>query len=290
MSQMSFFEHLEELRKRLIISLLAVVIGMAVAWPLVPTVQRFMQRPLQEASITQKWYYSMQTWAAQKYPELTRSLGVKPVLPKVEPHKLNYMAPLEPFFVQMKISLVAGLALALPIILFQVWLFLAPALYPREKKYVYFFIPTGTAAFILGDLFFLYLVWPLIISFSLAYESEFLFSMLNLTHFINFCLRLLVLFGLIFELPLVLLILARSGVVQLDFLRRQRRLAILLSALVAAFHADVVTMTVIAIPIYAMYELSILAIRVFGGSPRRAEEGEPAPAPAADPGLGPPAD
>jgi sec-independent protein translocase protein TatC len=287
---MSFFEHLEELRKRLIISLLALFIGMAVAWPLVPAVQRFMQRPLQEASLTQKWYYSMQTWAAQKYPELTRSLGLKPVPPKVEPHKLNYMAPLEPFFVQMKISLVAGLALALPIILYQVWLFLAPALYPHEKKYVYFFIPTGTVAFILGDLFFLYLVWPLIISFSLAYESEFLFSMLNLTHFINFCLRLLVLFGLIFELPLVLLILARTGVVQLDFLRSQRRLAILLSAVVAAFHADVVTMTVIAIPIYAMYELSILAIRVFGGSPRRAEAGEPEPVPAADPGLGPPAD
>jgi sec-independent protein translocase protein TatC len=287
---MSFMDHLEELRKRLVISFIALVIGMAVAWPLVPAVQHFMQRPLQEASITQKWYYSMQTWAAQKYPELTRSLGVKPVPPKVEPHKLNYMAPLEPFFVQMKISLVAGLALALPIILYQVWLFLAPALYLHEKKYVYFFIPTGTAAFILGDLFFLYLVWPLIISFSLAYESEFLFSMLNLTHFINFCLRLLVLFGLIFELPLVLLILARTGVVQLDFLRRQRRVAILLSALVAAFHADVVTMTVIAIPIYAMYELSILAIRVFGGSPRRTEEAEPAPAPVADPGLGPPAD
>jgi sec-independent protein translocase protein TatC len=72
------------------------------------------------------------------------------------------------------------------------------------------------------------------------------------------------LFGLIFELPLVLLVLNWAGVVQLDFLRRQRRLAVLLSAVVAAFHADVVTMTVIAIPIYGMYEISMLFIRLFG--------------------------
>ena len=119
-------------------------------------------------------------------------------------------------------------------------------------------MPFGTVAFILGGLFFLYMVWPLIISFSLAYESEYLYSMLNLTQYVNFCLRLLLLFGLVFELPLVLLILNWARVVKLDTLRRQRRLAILLSAVVAAFHADVVTMTAIAIPIYGMYEISIL--------------------------------
>jgi sec-independent protein translocase protein TatC len=287
---MSFLEHLEELRKRLIISLIALVIGMALAWPLVPAVQRFMQRPLMEPSLTQKWYYGLQTWAAQKYPDLTRRLGGEPAPPKVTPHKLNYMAPLEPFFVQMKISLVTGLALALPIILYQLWLFFAPALYPNERKYVYYFVPTGTAAFIVGDLFFLYLVWPLIISFSLAYESDTLFSMLNLTHFVNFCLRLMLLFGLIFQMPLVLLILARAGLVHLDFLRRQRRLAILLSAVVAAFHADVVTMTVIAIPIYAMYEISILTIRLFGGPASQPADATPAAVPAAESGVGPPAD
>ena len=290
MTQMSFLEHLEELRKRLIISLIALVIGMALAWPLVPAVQRFMQRPLMEPSLTQKWYYGLQTWAAQKYPDLTRRLGGEPAPPKVTPHKLNYMAPLEPFFVQMKISLVTGLALALPIILYQLWLFFAPALYPNERKYVYYFVPTGTAAFIVGDLFFLYLVWPLIISFSLAYESDTLFSMLNLTHFVNFCLRLMLLFGLIFQMPLVLLILARAGLVHLDFLRRQRRLAILLSAVVAAFHADVVTMTVIAITIYAMYEISILTIRLFGGPASQPADATPAAVPAAESGVGPPAD
>jgi sec-independent protein translocase protein TatC len=284
---MSFLEHLEELRKRLIISIIAVVIGMAIAWPLVPTVQKIITRPLNEPSITQRWHYAIESFVLQKFPNAAKNFGLeKPEPPKVNPHKLNYMAPLEPFFVQMKISLISGLALAFPLILYQMWLFFAPALYPKERRIVVFFIPLGTVAFILGDLFFLHLVWPLVISFSLRYESEFLFSMLNLTSFVNFCLRLLILFGLIFELPLILLILARVGLVEVDFLRRQRRTAILLSAVVAAFHADVLTMMAIAIPIYLMYELSILTVRLFGRpAPREDEEAEPLPA---ETGLDPP--
>jgi sec-independent protein translocase protein TatC len=290
---MSFLEHLEELRKRLIISLIALFIGMGVAWPLVPTVQRFITRPLQEPSVIQKWSYSLESWVAEKFPHMAQRLGVEPAPPQVNPHKLNYMAPLEPFFVQMKIALITGLALAFPFILYQMWLFFAPALHPHEKRYFYYFIPIGTVAFILGDLFFLQLVWPLIISFSLRYESEFLFSMLNLTHFVNFCLRLLLLFGLIFQLPLVLLVLARVGVVKLDALRRQRRLAILLSAVVAAFHADLLTMTAIAIPLYGMYEISILGVRLFGGPAcRPLQTGAASPYPEAVPkaDLGPPAE
>ena len=267
---MSFLDHLQELRKRLIVIIIAMFIGMAIAWPLTPTVQRYIQRPLREPSITQKWQYDLAAWAVKKFPTLTKTLHIKATPPKVTPHKLNYMAPLEPFFVQMKISLITGLGLAFPVVLYQIWLFFAPALYTHEKKYVYYFVPLGTVAFILGDLFFLNMVWPLIISFSLAYESDILFSMLNLTQFINFCLRLLLLFGLVFELPLILLILARAGVVRLDFLRRNRRVAVFLSAVIAAFHADVVTMFAVAIPMYCMYELSILAVRFFGG--RRAVE------------------
>jgi sec-independent protein translocase protein TatC len=287
MTTMSFLEHLEELRQRLIVCVVAILICMVIAWPLVPKVQEYITRPLQEPSVTQKWSYAAESWIIQKFPDLAHRLGVNPQPPAVNPHRLNYMAPLEPFFVQMKIAMITGLALAFPLILYQMWLFFAPALYPQEKKIIYYFLPIGTIAFILGDIFFLKMVWPLIISFSLRYESEFLFSMLNLTQFVNFCLRLLLLFGLIFELPLILLILARVGIVRVDFLCRQRRVAILLSAVVAAFHADVLTMTAIAIPLYAMYELSILTVRMFGGPHSRGEEPAPEPVPA-EPGLGPP--
>ncbi len=287
MTTMSFLEHLEELRHRLIVCVVAVIICMAVSWPLVPTVQRFITRPLQEPSVTQKMSYVLETWVTQRFPDLAHRVGLNPEPPKVNPHRLNYMAPLEPFFVQMKIAMITGLALAFPLILYQMWLFFAPALYPKEKKIIYYFLPVGTVAFVLGDFFFLKLVWPLIISFSLRYESPFLFSMLNLTQFVNFCLRLLLLFGLIFELPLILLILARVGLVRVDFLCRQRRVAILISAVVAAFHADVLTMGAIAIPLYGMYELSILTVRLFGGPYSRGLDPEPAPVPA-EPGLGPP--
>lgn len=95
--------------------------------------------------------------------------------------------------------------------------------------------------------------------------------MLNLTQYVNFCLRLLLLFGVIFELPLVFLILGRAGLVTREMLAGQRRLAILLSAVIAAFHADVVTMIVVAIPIYVMYEVSILLLRLVGeGRPQEA--------------------
>jgi sec-independent protein translocase protein TatC len=287
---MSFLDHLEELRHRLIVCVVVALICMAIAWPLVPTVQRYITRPLHEASITQKWSYELETWAAQKYPDLAQRIRLHPVPPKVTPHRLNYMAPLEPFFVQMKIAMITGLALAFPIILYQMWLFFAPALYPNEKKIIYYFLPIGTVAFVVGDIFCLKLVWPLVMAFSLRYESPILFSMLNLTQFVNFCLRLLLLFGFIFELPLILLILARVGIVRVEFLRRQRRLAILLSAVVAAFHADLLTMTAIAIPLYAMYEISILTVRLFGGPLSRGERSEAleaAPVPA-EPGVGPP--
>jgi sec-independent protein translocase protein TatC len=287
MTTMSFLEHLEELRSRLIVCVVAALICMAIAWPLVPTVQRYITRPLQQPSITQKWSYTAQTWIVQKYPQLAQHLGLHPEPPKVTPHRLNYMAPLEPFFVQMKIAMITGLALAFPLILYQMWLFFAPALYPHEKKIIYYFLPVGTVAFILGDIFFLKMVWPLIIAFSLRYESPFLFSMLNLTQFVNFCMRLLLLFGVVFELPLILLILARVGLVRVDFLCRQRRVAILLSAVVAAFHADVLTMAAIAIPLYAMYELSILTVRIFGGPNSRSPDLETATAPA-EPGPGAP--
>ncbi len=287
MTTMSFMEHLEELRHRLIVSVVAVLICMGIAWPLVPTVQQYITRPLQEPSVTQKWSYVLDTWVIQKFPDLAHRLGVKPEPPKVNPHRLNYMAPLEPFFVQMKIAMITGLALGFPIIFYQMWLFFSPALYPKEKKIIYYFLPVGTVAFILGDLFFLKMVWPLIISFSLRFESEFLFSMLNLTQFVNFCLRLLLLFGLIFELPLILLILARVGIVRVDFLCQQRRVAILLSAVVAAFHADLLTMAAIAVPLYAMYEISILTVRLFGGPYSRGQAPEPAAMPA-ETGLGSP--
>ncbi len=281
--EMHFFDHLEELRKRLIIAIIALVVGMAVAWPFSLTALSVIQRPLTQPSLIKKAQHAVLSKLQKGYPDFAQRFQLEPPELAVPTRKLNYMAPLEPFFVQMKLSLILGVIIALPVMLYQAWLFLAPALYSHEKKYVYIFIPIGTLAFILGDVFFLYIVWPLIVAFSLGYETATLYPMLNLSQYVNFSLRLLLLFGLIFELPLILLVLARIGVVRLEFLIRHRRVAILLSLVVGAFHADVLTMTMVALPLYGMYELSIVAVRLLGGKRSREAAGETAAVPATYP-------
>jgi len=181
-----------------------------------------------------------------------------------EDRKLNYTAPLEPFFVQIKISLLAGAVLALPVLLYQLWRFIAPGLTGTERRLVVPFITVGTVSFLVGALFFLLVIWPVIINFSLSYESAGLRSWFNLTAYVDFCLRLLTIFGLVFELPVVATILARFGLITGRFLARQRKFAVLASAIVAAFHADLVTMVVIWIPLYLMYEVSIWMARLAG--------------------------
>ncbi len=281
--EMPFLDHLQELRKRLIISLIALFIGMGLAWTFAMSALTVIQRPLTQPSLMKRLQYDLATRLGERFPQLAAKIQVEPPMVDTTSRRLNYMAPLEPFFVQMKLSLIMGFILALPVILYQTWRFIAPGLYPHERKYVHIFVPVGTVAFVAGDIFFLYIVWPLIVAFSLGYESPTLYPLLNLTQYVNFCLRLLLLFGLIFELPLILLILARLGVVKLDFLVRQRRLAVLLSLIVAAFHADVITMIMVALPLYGMYEISILVIRLLGQrvAPRTEASPEEPPSPVA---------
>ena len=139
MTEMSFLDHLQELRTRLIVCIIALFIAAAVAWPLTPIVQRFIQRPLMEPSVLQDLKYSVATWAQKHYPVLSQDIGLKPTPPRVTPHRLNYMAPLEPFFVQMKISLITGFALAFPVILYEIWLFFRPGPLSQGKKIRLFF-------------------------------------------------------------------------------------------------------------------------------------------------------
>ena len=138
------------------------------------------------------------------------------------------------------------------------------------------FVTAGTVSFCIGALFFLLIIWPVIINFSLSYEAEGLRSWFNLTAYINFCLRLILIFGLVFELPVVAAILARIGLINSRFLARQRKFAMLASAIVAAFHADLVTMFVVWIPLYLMYEVSIWVARIFAR--KRSAVAEPVPA------------
>lgn len=272
-----FIEHLVELRKRLIIIVIAVLIGMGVAWNYSNDLMKFVEKPL-----TGKTYLTdIKKDVYLKVKELAPSMYARYKLEQEinAPQKLrplNYSAPLEPFFIQCKISMLAGFILALPVVFYQLWLFIAPGLTRRERRMVMPFVTASTVTFCVGALFFLIIIWPVIINFSLSYEAEGLQSWFNISAYINFCLRLILVFGLIFELPVLALLLSRFGLVTYEFLAPKRKYALLASSIVAAFHADLITMFVIMVPLYLMYEISIWVVFIFGKKKVKTEEELPA--------------
>lgn len=253
-------------RKQLVVTAITVTIGMGAAWNFAPDLLTLLEKPLTGSTYLTDMKKTVYLKVREKYPSLYSRLALDkdPVsTPKVR--QLNYSTPLEPFFIQCKISLLAGLFLSLPLIFFQLWRLIAPRIGQRGKRLVTPFVIVGTLSFCAGASFFLTFIWPFIINFSLSYEMTGLQSWFNLSAYINFCLRLILVFGLIFELPVISLLLARTGIVSYDFLARNRKYALLASAVVAAFHADLVTMFFIMVPLYSMYELSIWVTRFSGG-------------------------
>lgn len=262
----TFIEHLVELRKRLIIIVLSVVVGMGIAWNFSSPVLTFAEKPLTGKTylteIKKKVYVKVKEQAPRLYTYYKLDDQEISTPEKLRP--LNYSAPLEPFFIQCKISMLLGFVLALPVVFLQVWLFIAPGLTDKERRMVVPFITAATLTFCAGAMFFLVVIWPVIINFSLSYEVEGLQSWFNISAYVNFCLRLILIFGLIFELPVLTLLLARFGIVSYQMLAPKRKYALLASSIVAAFHADLITMFVIMIPMYLMYEISIWVALVFG--------------------------
>lgn len=268
-----FIDHLTELRTRLIIIVIAVIVGMGVAWNYSSDLLKFIEKPLTGKTyltgIKKEVYLKVKELAPSMY---TRYKLDQEVNTPQKQRPLNYSAPLEPFFIQCKISMMAGFVLVLPIVFYQIWLFIAPALTRRERRMVVPFVTAATVTFCIGAMFFLIIIWPVIINFSLSYEAEGLQSWFNISAYVNFCLRLILMFGLIFELPVLTLVLARFGIVSYRVLAPKRKYALLASAIVAAFHADLITMFVIMIPMYLMYEISVWVALIFGKKRRNIEE------------------
>ena len=260
-----FMEHLVELRKRLIICTIAIVIGMGVAWNFSNDLLAFVEKPLTGKTYLTEVKKQVYGEMKKRYPAAYKRFRMEDehAVPE-KPRMLNYSAPLEPFFVQCKMSMLAGLIIVLPVLFHQFWLFVAPGLTRKERRLVVPFVSVASLSFCVGAMFFLVVIWPVIINFSLSYEAAGLQSWFNISSYINFCLRLILMFGLIFELPILSLLLARFGIVNYAMLASRRKYALLASAIISAFHADLVTMFVIMIPLYLMYEISIWVALVFG--------------------------
>ncbi|HDI59129.1 MAG TPA: twin-arginine translocase subunit TatC [Desulfobacteraceae bacterium] len=232
-----FTEHLEELRHRLIVCFVAVGIGFAVCYAFKERLFEFLAAPLIGA---------MQ-----------------------EGDKLVFTGLPEAFFTYLKIAFLAGCVLASPVIIYQFWMFVAPGLYRRERRVLGPIVGLSILFFVGGGVFGYLVVFPLGFQFFLSFATETIRPLPAMKEYLGFATKLLIAFGLAFELPLVITFMARLGLVSVDFLKKNRRYALLLFFVAAAILTppDVVSQILMALPLMLLYELSIIGARVFGRKP-----------------------
>jgi len=223
---MTFWEHLEELRGRLFKAIIAVVAGMLLAYYFVPFVQEIL---------------------------------IEKFFPGGESTPLAFLAPTEGFVVRLKLSLVMGLILASPIVFYQFWRFVAPGLYPKERGFILPVVVTSTVSFCVGAFFSLF-VLPYATNFFLSFAVGGIENTWSFGKYVDFVVRMVLAFGLVFELPLAVYFLVRLGIVSPSFLRKQRRYAIIIFMVLSAVLSppDIFTMIVLAVPLTLLYELSIV--------------------------------
>jgi len=233
--EMPFLEHLEELRWRIIWSLLAILVGCVVGFFIVDKldVVGVLKRP------------------------------VAPFL-ALSNSRLVFTNPTEPILLTFKLAFVVGLLLAFPVIAWQLWAFLSPALFERERRLV---LPVAVAAvllFVCGVVLAYVWVLPLALKVLFGFQSESLAPLITAGEYFGFATMVVFAFGAIFELPLVLLLLVYLRILSAETLSRHRRIAIVANAIVSAFltPADVVSMILMMIPVQVFYELSIVFARV----------------------------
>ncbi|MDT8440672.1 MAG: twin-arginine translocase subunit TatC [Desulfuromonadales bacterium] len=191
---------------------------------------------------------------------------------------LVFVHATEPFFTYLKISALAGLLIALPIIFWQLWGFVAPGLYAHEKRYAVPFVVASSLCFALGALFGYRFVFPMgfkvLLEFGLA--SGEIQAMLSMGSYLSLSSKLLLAFGLVFELPIVIFFLARMGLVDHLMLRRNRKFALLAAFLIGAMLTppDVFSQSALALPFIILYEISIWIARFFGKKQEAADTDE----------------
>jgi sec-independent protein translocase protein TatC len=188
--------------------------------------------------------------------------------------KLIYTGLPEAFFTYIKTSLITGIMLASPIIIYQFWVFIAPGLYKNEKKVLIPIVFLSSFFFLAGSSFGYFLVFPLGFKFFLSFTTDTISALPSMKEYLSFASKLLLAFGLAFELPLVLTFLAKLGIVSVDFLKKKRKYAILLFFLGGAILTppDVVTQVMMAVPLMLLYEISIIGAKIFSKQSKKAKK------------------
>jgi sec-independent protein translocase protein TatC len=182
----------------------------------------------------------------------------------IKDFNLIFISPTEAFFAHLKLGFFAALALSIPFILYHLWEFISPGLKIKEKKHTLPFVLFSTICFICGALFSYYLILPLGLRFLLTYKTKALTPNITIGYYITFTFRLILVFGIIFELPLVILFLTKIGIIKPSMLTKNRKYAILVIFAVSAILTppDVVTQVLMAIPLIFLYEISVFICRM----------------------------
>ena len=225
---MPFLDHVEELRWRILYSLLAVVVGTLVGWVIVERVDVI-------------------------------GVLIRPIAPLIPGAKLRVTSPTEPFFITLKFAFVLGVLLASPIVGYHVWAFLAPALYPRERRLIIPALSAGALLFLGGAAAAYFWVLPRALAVLLSFQQGVFDPLITADKYFAFATQLILAFGLVTELPLVIVILAALGLVTPQFLASNRRYAVVISAVAAALLAppDAVSMLLMMVPLWLLYEVGI---------------------------------
>jgi len=243
-AKMPFTSHLEELRKRLIISAVAVGVGFALCYGFSKQLFAFLVQPLRN------------------------------VLPDGD--TLIFTNLPEMFFVYLKIGFLAGALLASPVIFYQMWKFIAPGLYPNEKKYTIPFVCSSCLLFMGGAVFGYTVVFPFGFQFFISFNTEYVKALPAVNQYFSFSIKLLLAFGVIFEMPIVILFLSKIGLVNHEMLRRKRKYAIIIIFVGASILTppDVITQIMMAGPMIVLFEVSIFLAKWFGKKPLDEESDE----------------
>jgi sec-independent protein translocase protein TatC len=240
--KMSFLDHLEELRRRLVYSMIAVAVAFGVCWKYSDVIFQKLQQPV------------------QRY------------LPAGD--TLAYTRLTAPFFLYMKVAFFAGIFLASPFILYQVWMFISPGLYRKERRYALPFIFFATGFFLCGGWFGYTYILPTTCQFFVETGQHFK-QMITIDDYFSFANTIIFSAGLIFEMPILIFFLARLGIVTPAFLMKKIKFAIVISFVVAAIITptpDMVTQTMLALPMIGLYLLGVLIAWMFGRTPRPSKD------------------
>ncbi|WDP92096.1 MAG: twin-arginine translocase subunit TatC [Desulfobacter sp.] len=239
-----FTEHLGELRDRLVRSFIAVGVGFVCAYFFKEKLFEILTAPLVQA--------------------MSESGNAK----------LIFTGLPEAFFTYLKVSLLAGIVVATPMLFYEFWMFVSPGLYRDEKKYIVPIVILSILFFVTGSSFGYFVVFPYGFQFFLGFATETIHAMPSMKEYLSFASKMLLAFGFVFELPLVLTFMARMGLVTVDFLKKNRKYALLLFFVGAALITppDVVTQIMMALPLMVLYEISIIGARLFGKKQAEKEE------------------